>query len=132
MKTLPKYIDINIHSFIDLITNSSSEMFITATGKTEKTVKEIIDNVLKLSGSKLTADDLFEFGVYGEVWDEEKETYKTKKFTSEMMEENMSDESPASLTLKVKAKDKSSELGKTTAKLLSELENLFETGERMT
>lgn len=52
---------IPIHSFVDLITNSSSEVFVQATEKTVETVKDIINEVLKLQNSSKTADDLFSF-----------------------------------------------------------------------
>lgn len=52
---------IPIHSFSDLITNSSSETYVCATDSTEKCVKDIINSLLKFAGSTQTADDLFEF-----------------------------------------------------------------------
>lgn len=50
---------IPVHSFVDLITNSSSEIFTSATEATVQTVKDIIAGILKTAGSKKTADDLF-------------------------------------------------------------------------
>lgn len=47
-----------IQSFVDLITNSSTSVFQWA-GNPDK-LKGIIDTVLKISGSELTSDDLFE------------------------------------------------------------------------
>jgi hypothetical protein len=52
-------IRIKYHSFINLITNSSSETFINATDSTVDTAKAIIDNILKAGGSSKTADELF-------------------------------------------------------------------------
>ncbi len=53
-----------IHSFSDLITNSSSETFISVNGHAIKTVKELVNLLLscdkKEGESKLTFDDLFE------------------------------------------------------------------------
>jgi len=40
---------VTVHSFVDLITNSSSELFVCSTNKTETAIKEIIE---KLHGSK--------------------------------------------------------------------------------
>ena len=67
---------IPIHSTVDLITNSSSEIYIQATTKTVAVWKDIINDLLKFSGDcHLTADDLFEFdlvlGVYAEYDDDE-------------------------------------------------------------
>lgn len=50
---------IPVHSFIDLITNSSSETYISASSSTVTAFKEIIDGILKGSGSEKTCDDLF-------------------------------------------------------------------------
>lgn len=47
-----------IHSSIDLITNSSTEMFIDFSGSIDP-LKELINEVLNLSGSNLTCDDVF-------------------------------------------------------------------------
>jgi hypothetical protein len=54
---------INIHSFVDLITNSSSEIYVYASDGTVKAVKDLINNLLKGVGSDKTADDLFTFDV---------------------------------------------------------------------
>jgi len=56
MKTLI----IPIHSFIDLITNSSSEVFVTADKTTIAAIKNVIDALLLIGGGKETCDDLFE------------------------------------------------------------------------
>ena len=70
---------IPIHSFVDLITNSSSEIFVSADENTVKAVKKLIDNILKASGSDKTADDLFEISLGYEVTDNE--TYDNKFVT---------------------------------------------------
>lgn len=49
---------IPVHSFVDLITNSSSETYVQATDKTVDTLKKLIDSLLKGTGQ--TCDDLFE------------------------------------------------------------------------
>ena len=54
----------NIHSVVDLITNSSTVIYTQAHEGTIKTVKEIINIILKLGGNEtLTADDLFTFAL---------------------------------------------------------------------
>jgi hypothetical protein len=50
---------IPFHSVIDLITNSSSEIFVSATEKTLEVVKDIISNALVLGGGDKTVDDLY-------------------------------------------------------------------------
>ena len=72
-------ITIPIHSFVDLITNSSSEIFVAADENTIKAVRKLIDNILKASGSDKTSDDLFDIGLGYEVTDIE--TYDNKFVT---------------------------------------------------
>ena len=63
---------IPIHSFIDVITNSSSEVFVTSDRNTVLAVKAAIDGLLELGGTTARCDDLFEVflercdGGYGE------------------------------------------------------------------
>jgi len=63
---------IPIHSFIDVITNSSSEVFVTSDRTTIEAMKNVIDALLLIGGSKEKCDDLFEVvlervdGGYGE------------------------------------------------------------------
>lgn len=50
---------INIQSITDIVTNSSTEVFIRVKETAINTVKELINDLLKISGSTLQADDLF-------------------------------------------------------------------------
>ena len=50
---------INIQSITDIVTNSSTEVFIRIKETAINTVKELINDLLKISGSTLQADDLF-------------------------------------------------------------------------
>lgn len=50
---------INIQSITDIVTNSSTEVFIRVKETAINTVKELINDLLKTSGSTLQADDLF-------------------------------------------------------------------------
>lgn len=50
---------INIQSITDIVTNSSTKVFIRIKETAINTVKELINNLLKISGSTLQADDLF-------------------------------------------------------------------------
>jgi hypothetical protein len=54
MKTLL----IPLHSFVDVITNSSSEVYVTSDRATITAVKQMVDAVLKAGGSKKTCDEL--------------------------------------------------------------------------
>ena len=51
---------IPLHSFVDLITNSSSEIFVSATDSTVTAIKKLVDSLLLAGGSKFTVDELFE------------------------------------------------------------------------
>ena len=55
-----KNIYIPIHSFVDLITNSSSEVFVSDTESTVNALKEAVNAMLKLTKSDKTCDDLFD------------------------------------------------------------------------
>ncbi len=57
MKTLR----IPIHSFVDLITNSSTEIYIQADESTISGIKDIVNGILLAAKSELKADDLFSF-----------------------------------------------------------------------
>jgi hypothetical protein len=65
-------IKIPVHSFIDLITNSSSELFVTSDRKTVDSFRKLIDSILLSGGSTKKCDDLFTLklescdGDYGE------------------------------------------------------------------
>lgn len=105
-----KYI-ITIHSFVDLITNSSTELYIEATQRTIDTIKEIINNLLSLGGNSYTADNLFTIELNPD---------DIKRYEEEGYEPEYKD-----ISLLVKCKDEKSELGKTTAKMLSNLTGIF-------
>ena len=51
---------IPLHSFVDLITNSSSEIFVSATSSTVDVINKLIDSLLLAGGSRFKAADLFE------------------------------------------------------------------------
>lgn len=58
-----------IQSYIDLITNSSTSVFQCANNI--EGVKDIINAVLKASGSNLTCDDLFNIELHYDIYAEE-------------------------------------------------------------
>lgn len=51
---------LNVHSFVDLITNSSSETYITATDKTVAAVKNIVKLFLENANISTPVDELFD------------------------------------------------------------------------
>jgi len=64
-----KKLEIPVHSVVDVITNSSTVIYVQATDSTIKLAKELIDSILKVANSDKTADDLFEFSIEpGEGW----------------------------------------------------------------
>lgn len=58
MKTLFVF---QIQSFTDVITNSSTEIYTVCTEYTLDRLKDIVNSILKIADSTLTADDLFTF-----------------------------------------------------------------------
>ena len=54
-----KKLEVNINSVIDVITNSSTYIFVYAGSNSIDIIKEIIDTILNVGGSKKKADDLF-------------------------------------------------------------------------
>jgi len=57
-----KTIKIPIHSMIDLITNSSTEIFVTSDSSV-KPAKELLSELLKINGSDKTVDEVFTLSV---------------------------------------------------------------------
>ena len=60
-------IKIKVHSFVDVITNSSTTIYSYYSGCI-KPIKEMIDSFIKLTGSDLKADDMFYFGVFCDIY----------------------------------------------------------------
>ena len=54
-----KKINLKIHSFIDIITNSSTEIYIQATSQTISNIKSLVNSILSIGGSTLKCDDIF-------------------------------------------------------------------------
>ncbi len=68
-----KKLSIPIHSFVDVITNSSTVIYVQVHGKTVELMKDLVNYLLQKGGSEKTADDLFDFKVVNsEEWAEEK------------------------------------------------------------
>ena len=58
-----KKLVIPIHSFVDVITNSSTTIYVGCHSNTIEYAKDLINNLLKIAGSDKKADDLFEFEI---------------------------------------------------------------------
>ena len=54
-----------VHSLIDLITNSSTEIFVNSKGSIEP-AKELLTELLKLNGSDKTCDEVFTVSLVGD------------------------------------------------------------------
>jgi hypothetical protein len=130
-----KYYVINLASFVDLITNSSSEIFVSASKKTVTAIKDTINNILKLGGSVATCDDLFDIKLWVEgeyYYDNEKdeEIEVSGEYTAELERKMGDSDRPPAITLMVKPKDKDSKEAKAAADVLSSLTSLFSIEER--
>lgn len=63
-------VTLRVHSFIDIITNSSTEIYVQASDSTVKGVKKLIDALFKSMGVQYKAADMFEFSFSGGPYDE--------------------------------------------------------------
>jgi hypothetical protein len=69
-----KSIKFNVHSVVDVITNSSTCIYTQATAGSIQSVKDIINSLLALGETDLTADDLFDIKITSdELIDQRKE-----------------------------------------------------------
>ena len=117
-----------IHSFVDLITNSSSEVFVCATEKTISTIHDAVNHLLKLnSNSNLKSEDLFDIKLA--IVDEDVYDEKTKNYHSETHlkgSDEFSDlEEYKAITLSVKPKIEDANI-EAAAKILNTLKDTFE------
>lgn len=81
---------IKIHSFIDVITNSSTEIYIQVGEQTINFIKRLVDATLRLTKSDLKSEDLFIFDI---TEDEENDwsTY-TESYLTVTPKENLPEE----------------------------------------
>ena len=86
MKTLI----IPIQSFIDVVTNSSTEIFVEATINTKNHIISMVDEILKAGGSDKTCNDLFEIKLIDPTeeddWSEDKSYIEVLAKNSESSE----------------------------------------------
>lgn len=113
-------ITLPIHSFVDLITNSSSETYVTATKKSVSSVKDILKFFLEKNGITTPVDELFDVKLVYTGYNNE-----TGK---EEDQEGESEYQPSRVTITVK--DKSPE-NKKLAKLLDSFASSFTAVEYM-
>ena len=121
--TLQDSYTIKIHSFIDLITNSSTEIYVAANEKTVESVKEIINGILSVGKSEYTCDDLFTVEI--DLEDFKNNDYGDSGKSYEEWVKDHDYDDYRSIRLLVKCKDINNPVGTTTAKLLSSLTSLF-------
>lgn len=118
---------INVHSFVDLITNSSTEIYTSAHGRTIDMAKDLVDKVLQAGGSAVTADDLFNFSLTITGWDEEEGREVTVDVSTPKGKEIQKNNEQPTLDLVVTAKDP---VNKAAANALKSISKMFETGEK--
>lgn len=117
---------IPIHSFVDLITNSSTEIYVSANDKTVGTIREVVDNILVAGGSALKASDLFDFALVVE----DPESWPTKMHPVDsdegkrVIEEQESNDYFVKKCVQITPKKDAPELQQ-VAKTLSNLRSLF-------
>ena len=90
---------VGTHSVIDLITNSSTEMFIDFSGSINP-LKELINEVFKMSGIEKTCDDVFKMTIVPdwaeddvEEWEIVKDTWKDDGYAMTVLQIETKDES---------------------------------------
>lgn len=115
---------IPVHSFVDLITNSSTEIYVQANEQTVKTLKELIAEILKVGKSPFFVDDLFEISL------ETKCNCKEEGYLGDGDEECNEDCELRETHLVVKSKRENCPEMKRVLDVLNDLTGLFEYGER--
>jgi len=141
---------IEIHSFVDVITNSSSEIYVQASDRTIKQVKKMVESLLKLGGSNIKATDIFTFELvdekeeeindYLEQYKDEIEEARKNHDEAEngefdpkewLSEEGLiyynEDEDYRNISMLVKYKGNDPKTGKIAEEILSDLSGLFYT-----
>ena len=142
---------IPVHSFVDVITNSSSEIFVAADKSTITAIKKLVENLITAAGGTQTADELFTFdlvylcydGDYNEQWLNQAEIKAKRKELDAIQENpekyteeevNAADEwvfkdedgdGYVKCNVKVEVKDKTNKSAVAAAKVLSDLTGLF-------
>jgi len=132
---------IPVHSFVDLITNSSSEIFTSASDSTVAAAKEIVNKVLAAGGSLATCDDLFNVSLLYHVryYDNDISDTVEKEFNTEAEVNAFKDANEDSFCgdydvcwndLVIEAKDSANEQAKAAAKSLEGFFGTYSTWEQ--
>lgn len=126
---------VKIQSISDIITNSSSEVFVIYDQNGIDTIKTLVNSILKLSKSEYSCDDLFDFEF---IWDDITEEYynddggleRTGKTLEEYRQDmqnnclNWKEGYPLVIGIKVTPKLNTLEC-KEVADMLSKIDNIF-------
>jgi hypothetical protein len=124
---------IPVHSFIDVITNSSSEIFVQASNGTIRAIETLINDILSLGGSTLKCSDLFKIDIVSTYHDYRDGKYNTIYLTdgeyndlikSGVDEDNLERQSDNESNLRVTPLE-NSVAANAAAKTLSSLTDLF-------
>lgn len=122
--------EIKIQSVSDIITNSSTEVFMVYDNSAFKNIKELVNAILALAGSNQTFDDLFEIkACVSEYFLDEYPEYAglTENEILErarMIDKDNYDSYPYVNHYEVVAKDVKND---NTAKILSQIDEIFNT-----
>ena len=104
---------LRVHSVVDVITNSSSEIYVEATEHTIDNVKELVDNLFSLAGSPLKCDDVFDI------------TLKNRNAPEEPDEDYWDDPYPEVDLVVTPKEGVTSEQSKVASRILSSLTSIF-------
>ena len=90
-----KSIIIPIHSVIDVITNSSTELYVEATEQTVTAAKSVLAAILKATGSTQMVDELFDVSLaywvrypVGDNYDREEKEFPDRAAASRFFDKN--------------------------------------------
>ena len=122
-----KSITLRIHSFIDIITNSSTEIFVKANDETIKNIRSLVNNILSIGGSQLKCDDIFTMTLKEERYAPGDENYDIGEEIDDEYNEYVW--TNCLIETKTLIDSKEAELA---AKIIDNLYNLFEGEERCT
>lgn len=115
MEQLTK-ITLKVHSFIDIITNSSTEIYIQASESTITSIKSLVNSLLSIGGSTLKCDDIFVMRLVSDREDDGDDDGEE--------EENDYDEDYTNVAVSVNPIIEG-DAAKTASKILSNLTDLF-------
>lgn len=115
--------------FSDVITNSSSEVFVMYDREGVESMKKLVNSILECVGSTETFDTLFDVDFeYSEYYIRRNENMTKEELYEQALEDNWTVEGYPTITgIKVTSKD---EKNAETAKLLSNIDNIFESESR--